>query len=291
MKSNTYVIYVIYIQHIFNIYFDYNVIIVKMSNRIYTFKKTADVKYWEKQLKQIGKKITKKDIAILKSIKEEVKDNKAIARINDRAAKDNLYIPELSGLEGNCMFESLEIGGLGADSKTIRESVGSIFYFFGDYPMILGNTNTLKELFSFINDVEYVFCREKQKLYKYSYYTMCADLFTEGCWSRLPAEMILSVIASCYGVRIHIYHDNQNVNIICPDDISKNIPLDDDDRNIYLGLLGEHHYIPLVKSKRKLTSPKKSLKYSDAREIFMNWATNIADKVGLYEDDTDTDEN
>lgn len=262
-----------------------------MSNRIYTFKKTADVKYWEKQLKQIGKKITKKDIAILKSIKEEVKDNKAIARINDRAAKDNLYIPELSGLEGNCMFESLEIGGLGADSKTIRESVGSIFYFFGDYPMILGNTNTLKELFSFINDVEYVFCREKQKLYKYSYYTMCADLFTEGCWSRLPAEMILSVIASCYGVRIHIYHDNQNVNIICPDDISKNIPLDDDDRNIYLGLLGEHHYIPLVKSKRKLTSPKKSLKYSDAREIFMNWATNIADKVGLYEDDTDTDEN
>lgn len=253
--------------------------------RVYSYKSTSNRDYWQKSLKRVHKRLSKKDNSYLRSVRNEYLNNCAIQRIHKRALKDNLYIPCLTKLVGNCMFESMEHAGLCENHDEFRKAMAILFFTLGDCSIISTYTEPLKEVFTFFNDIEYVYCYKTEKLYKYSYYTMCSDMYKNCSWSRLPAELVLTVIATIFKIRIHIYNDNGNVIKICDKNMINVIPLNDDNDNIYLALIGENHYVPLVRIPdemdiNSLVCPK----YVDCSKHFHEWAKTKADIAGLYSD-------
>ncbi len=252
--------------------------------RVYKYKTTPDIKYWSYQLKKIRRKLKNNDYKILRSLRSEINNNIALKKIHQTALKNDLYIPRLTGLIGDCMFESIQHCGLCDNKDDFRKALAMMLFHFGDYKLISSHDISLKEIFSNINEVEYVFCHKTNKLYKYTYYTMCCDLSSKGSWSRLPTEFILIVISIFYKVRIYIYHDNGHINKICDIEIDK-ILSDDSESNIYLGLIGEHHYVPLCKrnfDELELICPL----YHNSYYKFNTWARKKADLIGLYYDDS-----
>lgn len=253
--------------------------------RVYNYKLTVNDEYWAKQLKKIGLKLTKKDRKIFNSVRNEKSNNESMARILSRALKDGLYIPSLTKLEGNCMFESMQLAGLCPDHIEFRQAVALLFFLFGDCKILSAyKESTLKEIFEFFRDTEYVFCHDTNLLFRYTYYTMCSDMSTPRNWSRLPTELILTVISIFFKVRIHIYHDNGHVDKICDVDLEKKLPNNDDKCNIYLALIGENHYVPLVRVPRKRIDTIKCPKYDIALKEFHKWARKRANVIGLYND-------
>ena len=259
--------------------------------RIYRYKLTINEDYWSDQLETIGKKLTKKDCKLIKKVRREKENNEALDNIHERALTDGLCIKDLTDLDGNCLFESFKYVGLCDDAEIFRKSIALIFYLFGDLKVIPGYDETLKEIYNISNsnDIEYVLDEDTNILYKYSYYTMCVDMCAQGSWSRIPTNLILSVISVFYKVRFHIYKDDGNVNVICNEIMSKDIPLDDPESNIYLGLIGEYHYVPLSYLDTDLHP--KCPHYIEKLKLFHKWARSKANLIGLYEDrDTDSDE-
>jgi hypothetical protein len=257
----------------------------RVYKRIYSYKPTTNRDYWQRKLKHVHKRLTKKDISYLSSVRNEYFNNCSLQRIHEKALKNNLYIPCLTKLVGNCMFESLEHAGLCENHDEFRKAIAILFFTMGDCDIISTYTEPLKEVFTFFNDIEYVYCYKTEKLYKYSYYTMCSDMYKNCSWSRLPTELILTVIATLFKVRIHIYNDTGNVIKICDKNLISTIPLDDDNANIYLALIGENHYVPLTRIPdgtdiNSLECPK----YLDNSKLFHKWAKTKADIAGLYSD-------
>ena len=256
--------------------------------RFYNYKSTINKDYWNEQLKNIGQKLTNKDVKLFRSVRNERDDNESLEKIFIKAYTDGLYIPCLTKLKGDCMFESIEHTGLCANHEVFRKSIALLFYLFGD-SKIISNELTLKELFDQINEIEYVYCYNEHRLYKYTYYTMCSDMYASGSWSRLPTELILTIISLFFKVRFNIYHDNGFINKICDNDVDKTLLPEDVSANIYLGLLGEYHYVPLIK--RPPIGEFKCPKYDVAMRKFHKWAREKADLIGLYTDISENDDN
>lgn len=258
--------------------------------RIYNYKLTVNIPYWTAQLAKIGKTLTAKDKRLLNSVKYEKQDNEAMARIHAKALTNGLYIPCLTDLVGDCMFESIEKTGFCEDRREFRKSVALLMFLFGDCKIISTYDDTLKNIFNMFNEIEYVFCHKMKRVYKYTYYTMCTDMFSDGSWSRLPTEIVLTLISIFFKVRINIYHDNGHINKICDEAVDKALPLDDPSCNINLALIGENHYVPLVPVPHKDTVSLKCPKYTIKLKKFLKWAQEKADVIGLYEDvDDDMD--
>ncbi|VBB17830.1 hypothetical protein YASMINEVIRUS_293 [Yasminevirus sp. GU-2018] len=255
--------------------------------RVYNYKLTVNEAYWTAQLKKVGKALTKKDRKLLRSVKYEKQDNESMARIQTKALTNGLYIPCLTDLVGDCMFESIEKTGFCEDRKEFRRSVALLMFLFGECNVIKTYNASLKSTFESFNDIEYVYCHNSKRLYKYTYYTMCSDMFSDGSWSRLPTEIILTVISIFFKVRINIYHDNGHVNKICDPDLDKTLDVNDPQSNINIALIGENHYVPLAPVPHKDIASLKCPKYKVQLTKFLKWAREKADMVGLYEDDDD----
>lgn len=254
--------------------------------RIYNYKLTINDEYWANQLRSIGKRLTKKEKKLLRSVKYEKQDNEAMARIQAKAITNGLYIPRLTELVGDCMFESIEHSGFCADREEFRKSIAILFFLFGDCKVISAYEEPLKEVFAFFNEIEHVYCHDTNLLFKYTYYTMCSDMFTSGSWSRLPTELVMTVISVFFKVRFHIYHDNGHIDKICDIEVDKEISLEDRESNIYLALIGENHYVPLVHipDGMNVTETLKCPKYDVQLKKFHRWAREKADTLGLYDD-------
>lgn len=252
--------------------------------RIYTYKLTINAKYWQDQLRTGDIRFTQKDRKLLKKVKYEKHDNSSLKRIHQKALSDGFFIPCLTEMSGDCMFESLEHTGLCDDRVALRKMVATLFFLFGESSDVLpGYDDPLKIVFTYMNDIPYVYCHEKKKLYAYTYYTMCSDMFTEGEWSRLPTHLVLILMSTFFKVRFHIYHDSGHITTICDESMSSQIPEDDDSCNLRLGLVGEHHYVPLIRrtgNASELNCPK----YNIELIKFHKWARERADVIGLYED-------
>lgn len=256
--------------------------------RRYTYKSTINIRYWNKQLRTINSKLTRKEIELFENVRNEKENNDLIKKIYQYALKDGLYIPKLSSLSGNCMFESMEYVGLCKNYNEFRKSIAILFFLFGECENVIpGNNMKLKDIFKQINNIEYVYCKNTNLLYQYTYYTMCSDMFNDGSWCRLPTELILMLISIFFKVKIHIYHDNGYITTICNNILNNS---DDQYDNIYLGLLDEHHYIPLIKKKQNhyehFTKSREIIcpKYVNELKKFHIWAQHTSDLVGLYED-------
>ncbi len=252
------------------------------SELIYTYKRTINVQYWNEQLKKVKRRMTYDDYRLFRAIKNEKLNNMALQRIQNKALENGLYVPCLTDLIGDCMFESIQHTGFCENKDIFRSSISSLFQLFGDSKVLSNQDLTLKELYDQVNEIKYVFCHKTALLYKYNYYTMCVDMNLPGSWSRLPTQLILVVISSFFKVRIHVYHDNGYVSQICDSNVDKNIPLDDPEGNIYLGLIGEHHYVPLLRRKN-LNEELPCPQYIKYQHAFHQWARKRAMMLGLYE--------
>lgn len=259
--------------------------------RIYNYKSTASEVYWKAQLKKIKKVLTKKDKKLLKSFKYENQCNESMLRIQTYALEKNLHITCLTDLAGDCMFESIEKTGFCKDKQVFRRSVALLLFLFGNCNVIETSNVSLKDTFELFNDVEFVFCHDTKKLYKYTYYTMCSDMYTDGSWSRLPTEIVLTVISIFFKVRINIYHDNGHIDMICSPELDQILDVIDPEFNINIALIGENHYVPLSHIPDKDTQPNECPKYTIQMDKFHKWARDKADMIGLYVVDAVDDTN
>jgi len=269
--------------------------------RIYNYRSTINIGYWKDQFKKAKIKFTSSDKKLLKNVKSERDDNIAINNIYELAKKNGLCVPKLTGLEGDCLFESIEINcqeqkfhSICENKDKLRYELAMIFYLFGDHSIIPNNDMTLRDIFETINDIEYVYCHENELLYKYTYHTMCIDMFSQGSWSRLPTELLLRVMSCIYNIKFYIYHNTGDISSIDNTDNTDNENSKQKNRKKYyicLGLIDEDHYIPLIPNSKIDKNNKYVVpKYSIESEKFHKWAKNIADKAGLYTDiDTDID--
>jgi len=240
-----------------------------MSNNKYSYASTTDKSYWTDFLMR---SLDDEEKSLFDSVKKERYLNKKIEKLNDAAFTLDLYIPVLTNMDGNCLFECLTYFDLCDSIEEIRMAVATALYIFKDHHNFIPNTDlTLRELFNLRNEFEYVFCYKQKLLYKYTYDIMCIDVANSNSWQRLPTEMILSVLSFIYNLKFNILHDNGHLTVI---DIISN----GDTKNIYLGLLSEFHYIPLDLRKGK-EYENKIQKYMDATIEFHKWARSMCNSI------------
>lgn len=253
-------------------------------SRHYTYKNTISQKYWNEQLKKVNSKLTDKTIELFDAVSFDHKLNCGIKKIYDKGKDFGLHIPELTTIVGNCLFESLESVlktiGINIKHNVLRKSIATVFYLMGDCKNFASNGLTIKDMFTFSNDIKHVYCNITKKLYLYTFETMCVDLYSEKSWTRYQTHFILIMVSLLFKIKINIFFSSQHITEICHSSIVN----DETVGNVYLGNIDELHYIPLVKN----NSNKPECKfYVNHIEKFHKWAQKVSDKVGLYEDDPD----
>lgn len=249
-----------------------------MSSIKYRYKSTLSVKYWHWFLER---KLTQKEHFYLYDAKIEKQDNVMLRKIYSKAMEENLYISELTSMDGNCLFESLVHTGFHEDPDTLRQTTALLMTTFADVDLEkeFGDTEIIhsspREIFGLMNEVDFVYCRKQEKLYKYTYDTMCRDIYGERNWNRVPTELILRVLAITTRTRIRIFHCNGHITDINP----KNAKT-----TINLGLMGECHYVPLVSTKHAVDNDDiKCPQFNDARRQFHRWAQKMCLEMGEFD--------
>src|SRR5580698_1257501 len=113
-----------------------------------------NTKIWELHLER---KLYPVEIKLFTEYSAEKSMNGRLLALYDICIKKGLYIPMLSKMDGNCLFESLVYLGIGNDITTLRNGIASIMYVFKDYPKFFPEQEaSLNKLFTEWNDIEYV---------------------------------------------------------------------------------------------------------------------------------------
>jgi hypothetical protein len=226
------------------------------------FPRTANHIIWEKYLKR---DLLPKERFLLQQAHAENNFNEVLRTLHEKSLEKGLYISKLTKLHGNCLFESLIEHNIGESADTLRKSLSYLLYVFKDHkPFFETQDESIKDLFVF-NEIEYVFCPAEDSFYKYTFEVMCQDMATDTSWTRLPTELILMVISRLYNIEIVILHETGYESCI---NTNKNAQ-----KKIYLGLMGESHYLPLkeVMEDTNTVAPK----YTEAKIAFFLWATEM----------------
>lgn len=237
-----------------------------MNSNERLYQNTPNKQYWEEFLER---KLTMEEVQLLNSTKCEYNINMEIKKIYDYVSTEGLYIPELTHLNGNCLFESLKYFKLCDDIDELRIGLSKLMLIFKDVKNFFPDQEeSLNELFCNFNEVQYVYCSVNKKVYKYNYEAMCIDLATNGNWDRLITELILRVLSMVFNLRFLIYRNVGNSVNICVD---KNVLTKD----IYLGQIDDFHYIPLDVRKGH-NNENDFPRYTDKYKLFTIWATTMS---------------
>jgi hypothetical protein len=214
---------------------------------------------------KLGRQLDKYELKLLHNVNNEYKINKKIRTIFEFAQKDNLYIPFLTNMYGNCIFESIKHYGIIDDIEKFRSGLAIFMLIFKDTSNFIPNQElSLSELFGFYNDVEIVYCKKQRKLYKYNYDAMCVDLSNDTSWTRLNTELIFTAMTVFLNIKFKIYHDNGHISVI---ETLNN----EDTMTINLGLINEIHYIPLANMDETISEETKCLIYRDEINQLFDW--------------------
>lgn len=244
----------------------------------YLYKRTTDPKYWEGYL---SRKLTNEEKFMLCSVKQEKMLNDDIVKIYERAKIDGLYIPALTKLDGNCLFDSFEILELCEDSKTFRIGIAQLLLIMKNIPNFLpGFSESIGEIFPHFTEIDKVRCKKTGKVYLYNYDAMCVDLSKDTTYTRLNTEMLMRTICVILNLNIVIYHPNGNVTNI-------NENPNENTLNIYLGQVGDStqknengfHYVPLKIAESNIEFPK-CLMYMEDLTDYHKWARAMAKSLG-----------
>lgn len=229
------------------------------------FPKTINPKMW---CHYLGRRLSIQEMRLLRDVKYELHMNQMLNELHEMSHSKNLYVSALTGLHGNCMFESLNYHKIGDDVKSLRQALSYFLYQFQDYPNIFPTqSETLKDIFTMGNEIEHVVCRQNDKYYKYTYNVMCQDLADDCSWTKIPTQLILMVISLLFEVEIVIVSNlsdwENKINVWGED---KKV------RTIWIGHLGEHHYLPVDQIKDDDTVEDIDIiMYNEAMEMFQKW--------------------
>ena len=236
------------------------------------FPKTVNRKLWEKYLER---ELTIKEINLIENFAMERSFNRKMKKLYDVCKKKGLGVKGLTGLYGDCMFESLNYYNIGYDIKSLRLGLAYIMNIFKDHKNFFPTQETtLKELFNMFNEVQFVSCINKNKtktFHFYTYETMLKDLSNEGSWTMLPTQLILMVISLIFQVEIIIINNETEyetiINVYQESTVNLNL------QKVYIGQLGESHYLPLYILE---TNEELDIKYyTDEQKNFLKWAKNM----------------
>lgn len=250
----------------------------KIPEELY-FPKTVNHRVWEYYL---NRRLSHDERFILENYRAEKYMNHMMDGLFEQCTKKQIYfVPMLTSLDGNCLFESLIYHQIGSSVIQLRRSLSLIMYMYKSYKGFLPNNElSLEELFDNTNEIEYVVCKKKQgdevtkEFYKYTYNVMCQDISNNHSWSRLPTEIILMVLSYIYKLefiiigstsdyinKVNMYENNTNV-----------IDL----KKIYLGHLGESHYVPIdILNEDEELEP---LYYNEAKNALLDWGYDMEKK-------------
>lgn len=263
-----------------------------MSSKNLSYPKTGCEKTW---IKYLHRRLKCHEKDILSSYLTESNMNRKLEIIQKKCANRDLFVPILTRIDGDCLFESLNYHGIGNDILSLRNGIAYLLYIFKNKKNLLPNIDlTLQELFTFSNDIEYVYEDSTNKYNnfnikrpsKYTYDIMCQDLCDEGSWSKLPTQLILTLVSYVFKVKIEIISSTNQDNWEDPENHHQTIINSYENTNvktntIYLGLLGELHYVPIDIIDEDTT--KTSIKYVKAEYYFHNWAKKIEKHKKIYE--------
>ena len=245
------------------------------------FPKTINYKIWGEYL---GRNLNNQERYLLEDYRAEKYMNNMMKQLYIQCNKKNLFVPMLTNLDGNCLFESLVYHDVASSVMEIRDILSLLLYVYKDYKGFLPNNDvSLEEMFNMTNEIEYVSRRRKvnneyvKDYYKYTYNVMCQDLTNNHSWSRLPTQIILMVLSYVYKLEFIIVGSNNDyenkVNVY------ENIPVTT--QKIYLGHLGESHYVPL--DILTLDYEIDPLFYKNSRIALIEWAESIEKmKINKY---------
>lgn len=236
----------------------------------YNYKPTVNEQYWEKFLER---ELEQEEILLLKNTESEKKMNDKIFHIFKIAKEHDLYIPELTNMHGNCLFESFQYHDLCEDIDDFRCGIAFLMILFKDIKGILPgfSDQSLEELSkNFMVQDSIVFCKKKRRAYKYNFVAMCVDLATNTSWTRINTNLILVFISAILNIKIQIIH-NTNSGYISTIGEGNNF-----DKIIYLGLIDEVHYFPLAKKTHLDDTEEICPKYAESLKLFHQWAKGVA---------------
>lgn len=192
--------------------------------------------------------------------------------------KQHLYVPMLTSMDGNCMFESLVYHGIAESVEQLRTTLSLIMYIYKNYNGFLPGTDvSFEDMFILTNEIEHVLCRRTEngesikEFYKYTYNVMCQDLSNAHSWSRLPTQLIMLVVSYVYKLEIVVISDTGSYEhrINAFDSVESKPPM----KTIYMGHLGESHYVPIdVLKPDEEIDP---LYYRYAKNKLVDWATKM----------------
>jgi len=244
------------------------------------FPRTINIKILTEYLER---PVSYNERCMLEDVKVEKKMNNMLKGLYEQCIKKgNLYVPELTDLDGDCLFASLVYHKIASSVEELRKSLALVMYFYKDYKDFIPGTDlTLHEMFTFMNEIEYVSCKRKINndyvfvdFYKYTYNVMCQDLTNNHSWTRIPTQLILTVLSYIYKLEIIILSNlNDYENKINAFDNAITKP---ELKKIYLGHLGESHYVPIaVLSEDEELVP---ILYEDAKNELLEWAQEMENK-------------
>lgn len=249
------------------------------------------IEKYEFLLDNLNYKPTNGEKELMEDVKFEEEINVEVRNIYNIANTNRMYIPFLTDMDGDCLFNSLR-PYTGIDVQKLRNRLATLLRTFKSkknyFPKI---EDSLEEMFNATNDVEYVRTKNKPtKFYKYTYDIMCRDLSNLQSWTRLPVQIILLVVSHIYKYNIQIINSSgskSSINVYeeCPD-VSV--------RKIYLGHIKEFHYVPIVPNSTDKEYPcpayiryhkRLEKRYANLMVEFERYMEN-----GVYENSDDSDD-
>lgn len=232
------------------------------------FPRSVNLVEWKTYL---NRKLTSEEKSIIYGYRSEVTMNLLLEKVINKCNESNLCVPVLTNLNGNCLFESLHYHKIGNDVKTLRAGIASLLYMFKNFKNFIPNIEySMEDAFQFSNEIQYVGTEENKvkTFYKYSFDIMCQDLSNNHNWDRIPTELVLRLVSYLYKVKIIVINGSNDFQHVINSFEGKITP--PTMRTIYLGHLGEVHYVPIdYIDKTNLSEP---IFYVKNRNKFMEWA-------------------
>ncbi len=205
-----------------------------------------DIELWESFL---NRELQKDEKELILDLIVEKELNQQINKLSKLLSEKNSFIPKLTNNNGNCLFESLSILGLGDNDLGIephvilRNNLSSMLLYVRDMIDFFPDLNmSPQQIFDNSNEIEFIKSKKTGEVFEYNYDMMVCDLRTNFSWTRLPTELILMTISRIYEVRILIYNNKNNyINEI---NVWKN--QNSEIETIFLGHINEEHYVPVL---------------------------------------------